>query len=455
MNPHAPDTSTRAFFRLAWPIFIANLAMVGGATIDTVMAGRLSPIDLAGVAVGSSIYVTIFIGLMGITQALSPIVGHHFGARRWRAIGDDVQQALWLVAMLTLFGLPWLLATDLWVSLSRADDDVAAVTTSYLVAVAFGLAAALANRVFVALNASVSRPKVTMVINLAALALKVPLNALFMEGAGPIPALGGGGAGVATALIAWFSFGAAALIWRWDTFYDRFRCPTLHGIRWSSQRELLRLGIPIGLSTLFEVSSFTIMAVLIARLGATAVAGHQIVANLISLLFMVPLAIGISASVLVAQSLGADDPRTARRATLRGFRLSVGIALATALSIWVFRHFLISLYTTDAAVIGVALSLIGLAAIFHLFDAFQGVAVFTLRGYKTTFWPMIVYGVALWGIGVAGGYWLAFSTTPFGPPRGARGFWEAATLALAIAAVALTWLTFAVSARRVRRAGDA
>lgn len=422
--------------------------MVGGATIDTIMAGRLSSADLAGVAVGSSIYVTIFIGLMGVTQSLSPIVGHHFGAQRWRAIGDDVQQALWLTLLLTLVGLPLLLATDLWENLSKSDPTVATITANYLYAVAFGLPAALANRVFVALNSAVSRPKVTMIVNLTALALKVPLNALFMDGAGPLPAMGGAGAGVATAVIAFFSVAANFLVWRHDPFYRRFRSLTVHGPRWASQRELLKLGLPIGLSTLFEVSSFTIMAVLIARLGAASVAGHQIVSNLIAILFMVPLALGIAASVLVAQSLGAGDARTARRATLRGFRLSVGIALAAALLLWLLREPLVALYTRDAAVAEVALSLFGLAAIFHLFDAGQGVAAFTLRGYKNTFWPMVIYGVALWGIGVAGGYWLAFSDTPLGAPRGPRGFWEAATLALGIAAVALVWLTFVVSSRR-------
>ncbi len=81
---------------LGWPLFIANLALVGNGTIDTIMAGRLSATDLAAVAVGSSIYVSVYIGLMGVLQALSPIAGHHFGAQRWRAIGDDLQQALWL-----------------------------------------------------------------------------------------------------------------------------------------------------------------------------------------------------------------------------------------------------------------------------------------------------------------------------------------------------------------------
>ncbi len=191
--PRAPDTSSRALLKLAWPLFIANLAVVGNGTIDAVMAGRLSATDLAAVAVGSSVYITVYIGFMGVLQALSPIAGHHYGAQRWRAIGDDVQQALWLSLLLTAAGLPWVLATDLWIGFAQVDGEVGRVATLYLQAIAFGLPAALATRVFVALNAAVSRPKVTMLINVTALALKVPLNLVFMHGIGPVPALGGAG----------------------------------------------------------------------------------------------------------------------------------------------------------------------------------------------------------------------------------------------------------------------
>jgi MATE family multidrug resistance protein len=440
-----PDTSTRAFVKLGWPLFIANLALVGNSTIDTIMAGQLSATDLAAVAVGSSIYVSVYIGLMGVLQALSPIAGHHFGAQRWRAIGDDLQQALWLSIFLTIAGLPIVLATDAWLGFARVDADVASIATTYLQAIAFGLPAALAARAFVALNAAVSRPKITMLINVSALALKVPLNAVFMFGAGPIPAMGGAGAGVATAVLAWLMLALNLGVWRFDPFFRRFHSARVHMARWQSQRELLKLGIPIGLSVLFEVTSFTFMAVLIARLGTASVAGHQVVGNIAALLFMVPLAIGIAASVLVAQSLGAGHPRVARAAALRGFRLSIAIALVTATVVWLMREPLVALYTTDAAVSGIALTLIGWTAVFHVFDAGQGVAGFALRGYKNTLWPMVIYGVSLWGVGLIGGYWIAFNDTLLGAPRGAVGFWEAATVALAFAAISLAWLANVVS----------
>jgi MATE family multidrug resistance protein len=343
------------------------------------------------------------------------------------------------------------LATDLWIGFAQVDEEVGRVATLYLRAIAFGLPAALATRVFVALNAAVSRPKVTMLINVTALALKVPLNLVFMHGMGPVPALGGAGAGVATALLSWLMLAMSLAVWRFDSFYARFRSTEAHGPRWASIREQLKLGVPIGLSTMFEVTSFTFMAVLIARLGTVAVAGHQIVANLVAILFMVPLSLGIATSVLVAQSLGAAQPKVARRAALRGFRIAVAIAITAAAALWLLREVIVALYTSDPAVASMALSLLGLAAVFHLFDAGQGIAAFVLRGYKSTFWPMVIYGLALWGIGLGGGYWIGLSPSPFGPPRGPAGFWEAATVALALAAILLCVLAAAVSRRHVAR----
>ncbi len=235
-----------------------------------------------------------------------------------------LQQALWLAGLLLLVALPCVLATGFWTRVAGVEGAVAAITSTYLQAVAFGLPAGLATRVFVALNAAVSRPKVTMAINLAVLALKAPLNAAFMYGWGPIDAMGGAGAGVATAILAWLALALSLAVWRFDPFYDRFRSAAVHGPRWPSLRELLKLGLPIGLSTLFEVTSFTFMAVLIARLGATSVAGHQIVANLVAILFMVPLSLGVATSVLVAQALGSDAPRVALGAARRGLRLGTG-----------------------------------------------------------------------------------------------------------------------------------
>lgn len=446
--PHVPGVALRDLLRLTGPLLVSQFAVMGLPLIDTVMAGRLSAADLAGVALGMSIYASVFIGMNGVLQALTPIAGHHFGAGRWREIGLDLAQGHWLALTMAALGLPLLLIPGPWLTLAGSEPAVAAITREYLLYMALGLPASLVARSFIAVNSAVSRPNVTMTINLAVLALKAPLNLLLMHGAGPVPALGGAGCGLATALLLWGNALANGAIWRLDPFYDRFRLRA----RWvrpdlARQKELLRLGLPAGASLLIEVTSFTFIAILVARLGAVTLGAHQIIANLVSILFMVPLSIGIATSVLVAQCLGARAPAAARQVALRGWWLAVTIGLAAALALWLGRHAVVGAYTTDPAVAAIALSLMGLAAVFHVFDAFQGAAGLILRGYKVAFVPMLIHGSALWGVGLLGGYWLAYASG-IEAMHGATGFWTAAVVGLVLAGVGLSVLAESVSRRQ-------
>jgi MATE family multidrug resistance protein len=432
----------------AWPMLVAQLAFILNFTIDTAMAGRLSATQLAGVSLGLNLYVSIAIAMIGVLSALGPIAAHHFGAGRFDHVGRDVHQAIWLAAFLSLPGCAALAWHGPWIRMAEPGADVAQVASAYLAAAAFGLPGMLGTRVFVTLNSALSRPQFTMAINLTALLLKVPLNALFIWGAGPVPALAGAGCAVATACQSWLTFGLGLAFWRWHPYFKPFRRRTDDGAalpQWPLQKELLRIGVPAGMATLFEVTSFTLMAVLIARLGAATLSGHQIVGNIAAILFMVPLSTGFACSALVAQALGARNARHARSLSVNGLRLAAAGGLTLALLTWLAREPIIAAYTTDPQVAAAARRLIGLAAAFHTFDALQGVSVFVLRGYKVTLAPMLIYGVSLWGIGLGGGYWLAYRGLFSVPALGSVGLWTAALVGLGVAATCLVWLTLTVS----------
>lgn len=449
-SPSAPAVGSRALLGLAGPILVSQFAVMGLGLIDTVMAGRLSARDLAAVALGSSIYASIFIGMNGVLQVLTPIAGHHYGAGRWREIGHTQVQGQWLAMALSLIGVVALLMPGPWLALAGADPAVADITARYLGWIALGLPAALMTRVYVGINAAVSRPGVAMTINLALLAAKVPLNALFLHGGGPLPAMGGAGCAAASAVLLWVGALLNIAVWRLDPFYQRFRIDALPRPTWQRQKEILRLGLPSGLSLLIEVTSFTFMAILIARLGAATLAGHHIIANLVSLLFMLPLSLGIATSVLVAQSLGAGKPDLARRVALRGWRIAVATGLTLAVAVWLGRDAIVGAYTTDAEVARLALSLMGIAALFHAADALQGCAGQILRGYKIVMLPMLIHSAALWGVGLIGGFVLAYRTSLGAELGGAQSFWLSALVGLGLTAIALSVLAERVS-RDARR----
>lgn len=441
---------TRDILKLAWPVFVGQLAVMLNGVIDTVMAGRLSTVDVAAVGLGASVYISVYIGLMGVLLALSPIVAQHYGAQRFEQIGLETRQAVWLALLLMVPGCATLAASDLWLALSDPPLEVAALARTYLWAAAAGLPAALLFRVFHALSNAISRPKAVMAINLAGVALKVPLNALFVHGwqhgdVAIVPALGGAGCGVASAIVAWLSVLLALAALHAEPLYRELG---LVGGRWlvrpdfARLRGLLALGVPIGATYLVEVTSFTFMALFLARLGATTAASHQIAANLAALAYMVPLALATATSVLVAQSLGAARPAEARARAWAGIRVALGCAAAIALAMFTSRQRLAALYTTDATLVAAAAPLLALVAAFHLFDAAQAMCSFILRAYRITTLPMLVYVVSLWGVGLGGGWWLAFEAAASGhawAPQvaGARGFWIASGASLAIAAAAL------------------
>lgn len=436
----------RDILRLAWPVFIGQLAVMINGVIDTIMAGRLSPVDMAGIGIGASIYTTVYIGLMGTLLGLSPIVAHHYGAGRKEEIGGCFRQAIWLAIALSAPGCAALAWTTPWLALSAPPPEVAALTRGYLWAVAAGLPAALLFRAFYALNTAISRPMTVMYINLAGVALKVPLNGLFMFGAEPLglPALGGAGCGVATAVVAWASVLMGACWLAFDRSYAPFDLLRRAAPDWRRMAELLRLGGPIGASYLVEITSFTFMALFLARLGATASASHQIASNLTGICYMGGLGIAVATSTLVAQRLGGGDPEAARRYARTGLLMAMALALASAGALWIARAPIARAYTVDAEVVAATLPLIVAVAGFHFFDSLQTQIGFILRAYKIATAPMIVYVLAMWGIGLGGGYWLSFVQAPDGTlgalrgeTSGALGFWVAGIASLVVASAGL------------------
>ena len=195
--------------------------------------------------------------------------------------------------------------------------------------------------------------------------------------------------------------------------------------------------MPIGLSFLIDVTSYTFMALFIARLGEAWSAGHQVAANLGALCYMVPLAIANATSVLVGQAIGAGDYRRARASGWTGLAIGLGTALVVALSLALLSPMIAALYSKDADVVRIAAPLIMLVAAFHIFDATNAVAANALRGYKKALVPMIAFALALWIIGLGGGYLLAY-TSMLGAPMGAAGFWTGAIAGMAVAAVIVT-----------------
>jgi multidrug resistance protein, MATE family len=423
---------------------------VAYSVIDTMMTGHASPSDLAAMGLGASVYSSVFLALTGVVSALNPIIAHHYGARRWDAIGPSYVQGLWLAVLLSLVGMPVLAWPEPWLGHLGAAPDVERLAIRYLRLLSLGLPAALMFRAAYALNVATSRPKVMMAIQAAGLVLKVLLNYVLIFGRLGAPRLGAVGCGLSSLIVFWTVMGIAWTFTRLDDRYRRFAIGRDRP-RWEALAEHLRLGVPIGLAYALEVTSFSFMSLLAVRLGTGVQGGHQIIANLAGIAYQIPLALSVATATLTAQALGSGDPRRARHVAFTGIRTAVGAAIVTSVAFWVLRRPILSLYTADPVVTSVALSLIGFFVAFHVFDALQGTVGFVLRAYRVVVAPMVVYAVALWTLGLGGGYVLGFRHA-LGPPRGVTGMWLMQSVALGLTSVLLFGLYLWVL-REERRAG--
>ncbi|MEK8080331.1 MATE family efflux transporter [Pseudomonas sp. XK-1] len=451
-RPQRVGTEAYSLLKLATPIIIAQLANTAMGFVDTVMAGRVSPQDLAAVALGNSIWVPVFLLMTGILLATTPKVAQRYGAGTHTEIGPLVRQALWLALGVGLAAAVLLWNAEIILTLMNVDPDLIEPSMGYLRAVACGFPAVALYHVLRCFSDGLGHTRPSMVIGLCGLALNIPLNYIFIYGKLGLPAMGGVGCGWATALVMGFMF--LSMLWwvKWAPFYQpskifsHFEWP-----QWPVLKRLLSVGLPIGISVFAESSIFAVIALLIGGLGATVVAGHQIALNFSSMVFMIPYSLGMAATVRVGQALGRGEPREARFAAGVSMGAALAYACLSASLMLLLREQIAQIYTPDPAVIAVATTLLVYSALFQFSDAIQVTAAGALRGYQDTRVTMILTLFAYWGIGLPVGYALGLSDW-LGAPSGPSGLWQGLVVGLTCAGGMLAVRLAGSARKRIRAA---
>lgn len=446
LNRHSPaqyKQELSALVTLALPMLLSQIAQVGTGFVDTIMAGSIGKEDLSAVGLGGSFFITIYVTLLGVMTALNPMIAQAYGAtKKGECMASDIgelgRQSLWYGLLVGVIGmaLMWLAIIPFERYFSHLSEHTISVTKDYLWYIGLAMPPAMIHRGLHAYASSLNKPKVIMIVSWLCFFANIPLNYLFVYGKFGMPALGGAGCGLATAIVFWLNAIILGLYIAKDKYFaefgltDKFSLPSpkLFG-------EITRLGIPIGLSFFIEVSLFSCIMLLVARLDGNTenyVAAQQIVINLTSLIFMIPQSMGIASTVRVGMAIGQQEPARARYTSGVALSSAIIISLMTALFLVVAREPVVKLYTNDTAVINIAITVILYAAAFQLVDAVQCVASYALRGYKVTTIPMIIHIIAFWGCGLIPGVVLAFYLG-----MGIYGFWTALVISLTIAGVFL------------------
>jgi multidrug resistance protein, MATE family len=431
--------------RLAGPLVANNLALAGMNFADTVMAGRLGTTDLAAVAVGGSAWMIVFLFGLGLLMAVGPVVAHAYGAGRWEEAGAVLRQALWLSQVMAVIGFVMLLYAPALLAKIGVDPEVVPLTRGYLFAMSFGLPGVFAFLAMRFMTEGVGWTRPIMYAAAVGLVVNVFGNWVLMYGNLGFPRLGAVGCGISSALAMWSMFTVMLIYLLRSGRYARYALWTRFELpRWPVQREVLGLGLPIAASVEAEAGLFAATGLIMATLGATQVAAHQIAINYAATMFMVPLAFHSATTIRVGQALGRGEAAQARRAGWTGIAMCGLFMLLSAIVLLLFREHIAAFYTNDPELLPLATALLTMAMIFQLSDGLQVGAAGALRGFKDTRVPMLMN---------VGSYWLlAFPMAWYAGIHAGLGpvaVWVALIAGLTVTAVLLNGRFMLLSNRRV------
>lgn len=350
---------------LGGPILITQLAQMANGVLDTVMAGHYSARDLAGVAIGNSFWMPVFLFFVGVLAALQPTISMHHGAQAMHKITPITWQGVYMALFSAAVMIALLSHVEpalVWLTL---ETETARITQGYLHGFVWGVPAMLLIVALRGFTDGLGHTKVIMGVSLLSTLINFPLNYIFIYGKLGIPAMGGIGCGWATALANTLAM-VVLLVYLHHSKTFRHFSLLQHAKKpdWNEIKKLLRLGIPIGSTLFFEVSMFTVIALFLAPLGPVVVAGHQLVLNFVSLMFMVPLSLGMALTLRVSFLVGQGNQKIAHQLARSTLLLALCIALFYVPLLVLGTHLIASAYTKDTDVIAVAVQLLKLAAIF-------------------------------------------------------------------------------------------
>lgn len=437
----------RQFLTVLLPILISQLALFSMTFFDTIMSGHASPTDLAGVAIGASLWVPVQSGLTGILMAVMPMVAQMLGAGRKDQVPFTIIQALYVgiaiaVAVIIFGGL----ALNPVMNMMQLEPDVREIAIGFLHAIAIGIIPLFLYTVIRCFIDALGETRVTMIITLFSLPINVVLNYALIFGHFGLPRLGGVGAGYASAITYWcILLISLFVVKRVHPFVEFGVFAKFYRISFSAWKELLKLGLPIGFSIFFEVSIFAAVTLFMSEYSTITIAAHQAAMNFASFIYMVPLSISMALTIVVGFEVGAKRFRDARQYSYLGIGIAVALSLLFGLGLLVFNKQVAGFYTTDLEVLELAQHFLMYSILFLISDAVAAPIQGVLRGYKDVTVTFIVALVSYWVIGLPLGYVLAKFTS-----LAAFGYWIGLITGLAAGAIFLFGRLLSLQKRMLR-----
>lgn len=410
------------FLKIGIPIFGSQLSYMIMHTTDTIVSGRYSSEELAGLVLAGAFTFPVYMLFQGIMFAITPIVAQLYGSKEFTKIGQKMRQIFW-IAILIAFSIFFIfLFLSKILLFFPLDKNILSISTEYLRAVSVGMFFYVMFRYLSSYSEGMTLTLPVFFVVLFGALINIPLDIIFAFGYFGIPEMGSEGCGYATSIVSMIMFFSMLKIilsskeYKKTELIKEFNGPSL-----KVSKEILKLGVPIGVGIFAEMTMFSGAAIIIGQLGDKILSGHAVALNIASILFMLPLAIGLAGSTRVGNLLGEKRFLDAKYSSYVGVSLCFIGALFNMIMLLIFRENFSSIYSKDIEVINVAISLLIYASIFQIPDGIQMGSLGALRGYKDTFAPMVFLLISYWIFAIPLGYFL--TNYGFTKPLGAEGMW--------------------------------
>ena len=428
------------FIKLGLPMFFSQAALSLIGINAVIQSGNYSKDVLAGILTANAVWFPIFLSLGGLIFFVTPMVAQLYGAKKLNEIGPLVRQAYWLLIPIIFIGMTILFVVPNFLSLMGIEDVIIFHAKEYLATFTFAIPAILLMQPLRSLSEGIKRPIPITLTNILTLILAVLGNYAFIYGNWGFPELGARGSGLSAIIGTWTSLTVLVFyvklrkkIYGPTNFFQTIELPSLKVIK-----EILKGGLPMGISNFIELSMFSGATLILGRLGADVVAAHGIAINIGGLLFMVPLSVGMAASVIVGNKIGENNLIGARYSSFYSLKFGCFLGFMNMIILLGFSDVLLSFFTQDPKVIELGVLLLMFAAFFQIADALVIGAQGSLRGYKVTLVPMFIMLIAFWVFALPFGYSLAV-TNFWNVQLGAPGMWTGMFIGLVLCAFLMVW----------------
>lgn len=421
--------------KLALPVVLSQAGQMIVNLADTLMVGQLGAAELAAVSFANSIFIVGFVLILGMSIAITPLVGKTHGSGKSENTGFWLKQGMVGVGAFAIAQTLLMLVVAPFMPFMGQEAEVVDMAIPYYIVLVSSIFPFSIFMVFKQFAEGISNTRIAMVITLAANIINIGLNYILIFGKLGAPHMGLMGAGWATLISRILMPIIFICVFVYLPFFKNYKQVYLSTkVELKKVWELIKIGFPIGGQMVIEVFAFSMGAIMMGWVNKEAMAAHQVVIAIVSVTYMMSSGLGSAATIKVSTYRGAEDWTNLKTSAYAIVHKVILFMMLTGITFVLVRNVLPSIFSDEVEVLQVAAQLMIVAGVFQIFDGLQVVWLGILRGLEDVKAPTIITFVTWILLAMPISYICAF-VLEMGPV----GIWVGYLAGLVIASI---WLRY-------------